>query len=577
LVFEVERILHFTREDVMKIAARISGGTHSNKVLEEAFIRLKGKSILTLDKDLGVYTTPEMKAIEKEIVDSVERSRGTMTPVLASDVIERRTRELYDNLTEDQKKALERILMSRDRVIGIQGDAGTGKTTMLSAAREQLEKEGYTVRGMSFTGKATKELQSGAGIESQTLHSFLPKVRSGEIAPSRREAWFIDEASMVGSRQMGELAKMAEASNARLILVGDTKQLQSIDAGRMFGKLQETGMETVHMKETVRQKDEDYKEIVTHIAERKIDSAFEKMERKGKVHEVVNDLERRDAIVKEFVSKKDYRNTLVVTPLNRDRNQLNGRIREALREKGLLKKEEHTFAVLEPKLLAPADRYFIDSYSIGDVLTTGQGMKGVKIGTKGRVRELDRETQTLTLRTDTGKFVQIDIGKHGDKVRAFEPKFARFTEGDKVVFLNNDRTIGVQNGLTGEIKNLDERGNITVTLDTGKEIAWNIPRTYNYLDHGYAVTDYKSQGQTSKRVIFHANIEKPTSYNSFYVAMTRGKEDVRVYTNGTEKLKEQVKQEVTKRSSLDYSTRALPPIEKAPVRVPQTQIGREGR
>jgi len=563
----------FTREDVMKIAARISGGVHSNRVLEEAFIRLKGKSILTLDKDLGVYTTPEMKAIEKEIVESVQRSRETMTPVLASEVIGRRTREFYENLTGDQKNALEHILTSRDRVIGIQGDAGTGKTTMLSAAREQLEKEGYTVRGMSFTGKATKELQTGAGIESQTIHSFLPKVRSGELNLSSREAWFIDEASMVGSRQMGELTKMAEASHARLILVGDTKQLQSIEAGRMFGKLQETGMETVRMKETVRQKNEDYKEIVTHIAEKKIDSAFEKMERRGKVHEVVNDQERRDAIVKEFVSKKDYRNTLVVTPLNRDRNQLNSRIRKELKERGSLKGEEHTFAVLEPKLLSPADRYFIDSYSMHDVLTTGQGMEGVKIGTKGRVRHIDREAQTLALRTDTGKFVEIDIGRHGDKVRAFEPKFADFMVGDKVVFLNNDRTIGVQNGLTGEIRNLDQRGNITVRLDTGKEITWNIPREYSYLDHGYAVTDYKSQGQTSKRVIFHANIEKPTSYNSFYVAMTRGREDVRVYTNGMEKLKEQVKQEVTKKSSLDYAKTL--PIEKAPIRPPQ--IGREGR
>ena len=116
-------------------------------------------------------------------------------------------------------------------------------------------------------------------------------------------------------------------------------------------------------------------------------------------------------------------------------------------------------------------------------------------------------------------------------------------------------------------------------METKRAITWNIPRDYNYLDHGYAVTDYKSQGQTSRRVIFHANVERPTSYNSFYVAMTRGKDDLRVYTNGVEKLREQVKREITKTSSLDYSTRALPkpPIEKAPTRAPQIQIGREGR
>ena len=347
---------------------------------------------------------------------------------------------------------------------------------------------------------------------------------------------------MVGSKQMGELIQAAKEKNAKVVLVGDTKQLQSIEAGRMFQKLQETGvMKTVHMKETLRQKDEEYKQIVGDIADRRIDRAFTKMQDRNKVHEIVDDLERRDAIVKEFVSQKDHGNTLVVTPLNKDRNSLNANIRKALKEKGALKGEEYTFTVLEPKAIGPAERYFIESYSRGDVITAARGMEGVRIGTKGRIMEVDTQTHTFTLRTDTGKTVMVDVAKHGDRLRAFEPKPALFTQGDKIVFLNNQRALGVQNGLTGEIKSLDDRGNITVKLDAGKEITWNIPREYNYLDHGYAVTDYKSQGQTSKRVIFHANTEKPTSYNSFYVAMTRGKDDLRVYTNGAERLREQVK------------------------------------
>ena len=231
----------FTREDIMKTAARISGGIHRNKALEEAFLRLKGKSIITLDKDEGVYTTKEMTAIENGIVIAVEEGKDTMPAVLDAAEVQERTRELYNYLTADQKKALEHILISQDRVIGIQGDAGTGKTSMLHAAREELEKKGYTVRGMTFTGKAAKELQTGAGVESQTLHSFLPKVQTPEFTPSGKEAWFIDEVSMVGSKQMGELIRAAKDNNARIVLVGDTKQLQSIEAGRMFQKLQASG------------------------------------------------------------------------------------------------------------------------------------------------------------------------------------------------------------------------------------------------------------------------------------------------------------------------------------------------
>ena len=367
----------FTREDIMKTAARISGGTHRNKALEEAFLRLKGKSIVTLDKDAGVYTTKEMTAIENGIVTAVDEGRGTMPAVLNAAQVQERTRELYHYLTADQKKAVEHILTSQDRVIGIQGDAGTGKTSMLNAAREELEKKGYTVRGMTFTGKAAKELQTGAGVESQTLHSFLPKVHAPEFTSSQKEAWFIDEVSMVGSKQMGELIQAAREKNARVVLVGDTKQLQSIEAGRMFQKLQETGaMKTVHMKETLRQKDEEYKQIVADIAERRIDRAFTKMQDRNKVHEIVDDLERRDAIVKEFVSQKDHGNTLVVTTLNKDRNDLNADIRKALKKKGALKGEEYTFIVLEPKAIGPAERYFIESYSRGDVITAAKGNGG---------------------------------------------------------------------------------------------------------------------------------------------------------------------------------------------------------
>lgn len=570
----------FTREDIMKTAARISGGTYRNNALEEAFIRLKGKSIVTLDKDAGVYTTKEMTAIENGIVTAVGEGRGTMPAVLTTAQVEERTRELYGYLTTDQKKALEHILTAQDRVIGIQGDAGTGKTSMLHAAREELEKQGYKVRGMTFTGKAAKELQTGAGVESQTLHSFLPKIETSQPTPSEKEAWFVDEVSMVGSKQMGELIQAAKSNNARVVLVGDTKQLQSIDAGRMFEKLQETGaIKTVHMKEMLRQKEEEYKEIVADIAERRIDRAFTKMEARSKVHEIVDDRERREAIVKEFVSQKDYGNTLVVTPLNRDRGELNRHIRNKLRDKGAFKQPDRTFAVREPKIITPVERYFAQSYAPGDIIAVNKSLPGFRLGDQGRVISSDTQAQEISLVTVCGQNRTIDVSKHGHKLGVYHEKLLPFTQGEKIVFLKNDKNLGVQNGLTGEIKSLDERGNLTVRIDTGKEITWNIPREYNYLDHGYAVTDYKSQGQTSRRVIFHANIEKATSYNSFYVAMTRGKDDLRVYTNGTEKLKEQVKKEITKTSSLDYATKTLsrPPIQKAPARAPQIHIGREGR
>ena len=569
----------FTREDVMKTAARLSAGSHRNSDLEKAFHDLKGHTIVTLDKGSGIYTTRDMKRIERGIVAAVKKGHEVVPSIFSIDQAEERTNRLYPHLTKDQRNALCHILTSQDRVIGIQGDAGTGKTTMLDAARQELEGAGYRVRGLAFTGKAAKELNAGAGVGSTTLHSFLPKIDTPEFTPSAKEAWFIDEVSMVGSKQMSELIKASEKVNARLVFIGDTKQLQSIEAGRMFHKLQETGaMKTVHMKETLRQKDEDYKAIVADIAIKRIDSAFEKMERKGKVHEITDDSQRRAAIVTEFTSKKDYRNVLVVTPLNRDRNELNGRIRDTLMQKSMLKGEEHTFTVREPKSMGPTDRRFIESYSIGDIIRTNGSVKGLKIGTEGTVLRIDRQTRHVTILTREGIMKDINIHEHGHNLRTYQEKSIRFTRGDKVVFLNNDRTLGVQNGLTGEITSIDQRGNITVKRDNRKDVKWNLRHRYNYLDHGYAVTDYKSQGQTSREVIFNVNTERTTSFNSFYVAATRGRDNLHVYTNDPVKLKEQVKHEALKTSTLDHGREdtTITKPEKAPTREPKTASkGRE--
>ncbi len=569
----------FTREDVMKTASRLSAGTHRNSDLEKAFYDLKGHTIVTLDKTSGIYTTRDMKRIERGIVAAVKKGHGVVPPPVSVIRAEERTNQLYAHLTADQRNALAHILTSTDRVIGIQGDAGTGKTTMLDAARQELEGAGCTVRGLTFTGKAAKELQAGAGVESTTLHSFLPRIDTPEFIPSVKEAWFIDEVSMVGSKQMNDLIKASEKVNARLVFIGDTKQLQSIEAGRMFHKLQETGaMKTVHMKETLRQKDEDYKQIVADIAVRRIDSAFAKMERKGKVHAIPDDAERREAIVEEFTSKKDFRNVLVVTPLNKDRNELNARIRDTLIRKGMLKGEEHAFTVREPKSMGPTDRRYIESYSIGDIIKTNGSVKGLKIGTEGTVLRIDRQTNHVTIFTREGITKQINICEHGHNLRTYQEKSLRFARGDKVVFLNNDRTLGVQNGLTGEITNIDPRGNVTVKRDNGKEVRWNLRHRYNYLDHGYAVTDYKSQGQTSREVIFNANTERTTSYNSFYVAATRGRDNLHVYTNDPLKLKEQVKHVALKTSTLDHGRedKSTVTTEKATPREPKTASrGRE--
>ena len=501
-----------------------------------------------------------MQKIEKDIVQRVRNGHDKTESITTPEKVQERLEEYEGTkrqvnpdyrLTEDQKKAVEHILTSHDRYIGIQGDAGTGKSTMLHAVREQAEREGYEVRGFAKTGKAAEELEKNAGIKSQTIDSFFLQEREGS---GDKQLWVIDEASMVGSRQYRELIIRSEQADAKVVWVGDQKQERAIDAGSPFQKLQESGvLRTVEMNDITRQSG-DYREASQDLAARRIDRAFDRLERTDKIREIPNRDERISAIVKDYTSRADYKDTIIVTARNNDRNELNDLIRRELKSQGRLDEKEQTFTVRESKNLSPEDRHFAQSYREGDVIyATKAGAMG-RAGSEGRVTAVDYQNHSITVQDKHGKDHSIDLIKNGDQISAYREKEHSFSEGDKVVFLKNDKGLEVKNGQAGTLQHVDEQGHMKVKMESGKEVHFNVHSQYNYVDHAYAVTSYKAQGQTSQEVIYHADTDKEVNYNQAYVAITRGREDLAIYTDDKENLSDQMKMESTKTWSLDYET-----------------------
>ena len=158
------------------------------------------------------------------------------------------------------------------------------------------------------------------------------------------------------------------------------------------------------------------------------------MQGRNKVHEIADDSERREAIVKEFVSQKDYGNTLVVTPFNKDRGELNRHIRVKLRDKGTLTQPDHTLAVKEPKVITPVERHFAQSYSPGDIVAVNKSFPGLRLGDQGRVISIDTQSQGISIVTSHGKAATIDVSKHGHKLGVYRPRLLSLTEGEKIVF-----------------------------------------------------------------------------------------------------------------------------------------------
>ena len=188
--------------------------------------------------------------------------------------------------------------------------------------------------------------------------------------------------------------------------------------------------------------------------------------------------------------------------MNKDRKELNTSIRQSLKSQGSLPKEEYTYTTRESKSYSGISRHFSELYRKGDIVTINKSGTGIKVGQEGTIVQVNADTNSICLVTSKGDVREINVKEHGDKISFFSEKETPLSYGDKVVFLKNNKRLKVQNGLTGHIKNITSTGDIVVVTDGGskREVEFNI-KDYNYLDHGYAVTDYKSQGQTANKVL----------------------------------------------------------------------------
>ena len=188
------------------------------------------------------FTTPETIAAERANIRYVLEGRNTVEPIMSAE----RAREQANTrsfLNDSQRRVIEEVLTSSDRIHGLQGLAGTGKTTTLQTIREGAEASGYVVEGFAPTSKAAGQLRE-AGIEATTLQSFLARGQNHPSADTaNRHLYMLDESSLASTRQMRSFLGKLNPDD-RVLVIGDTRQHQGVDAGRPFQQMQEAGMQT---------------------------------------------------------------------------------------------------------------------------------------------------------------------------------------------------------------------------------------------------------------------------------------------------------------------------------------------
>ena len=460
----------------------------------------------------------------------------------------------HPELNAAQKAAVETILTSRDAVQGLQGYAGAGKTSALQAVREAAEQKGYVVEGFAPTSRAARQLRE-AGIEADTLQRFLAGSGSRTSGDSAsRHLYMVDESSLASTQQVRDFLRRLD-SDDRVLFIGDTRQHQGIDAGKPFEQLVQAGMNTAKLDQIVRQKDPELLRAVEHLSRGEVAEGIALLEQQGRVTEISDPQKRIAAIARSYAASPD--NTLVVSPDNASRREINDAIRKELQALGIVEAESRTMRVLVPRSeMTGADRTWAAHYEVGDVLYYQRGSRnlGIEKQSYATVIATEPKENLLTVETENGKQITYNpsrlLGISG--YRELERDFA---VGDRLQFTAPNRDLGVANRDLGTVEQIDPDGQLSVRLDNGKTVLFD-PNEMRHFDHGYAVTSYSSQGLTANRVLVHVDTKvHPDLIDSrfAYVSVSRAAEDAHIFTDAAPQLATSLAQSMSKTSAIEMN------------------------
>jgi len=547
----LERHAVTDERDLMRDALKRSMGEAGFRVVREGFEkRVESGSLIQVESKspARAFTTQRMIQYERDNVAEMRKGQAQHGALVSPEAWQS-VQQNHTHLSTSQRAAVEQILTTQDKIIGLEGVAGAGKTTSLTAVREAAEREGYQVVGLAPTSRAAHKLGE-SGIESHTLQREL--IRSEAPHEGQKRLFVIDESSLASTKQMNEFFHRLHTSD-RVLLVGDTCQHEAVESGRPYKQLQEAGMETARLGEILRQKDPALKDAVEQFARGDVHGGIARLEQQGRVHEIVNPQERFNSIAREY--SRNPEGTLVISPDNESRRELNSLIHRELQNRGGVSKDEHRLRVLESRQeMTGADRQWAGQYEPGDVLRYSRGSKteGIKPGEYARVSGVDAKENRLTIKREAGTQQTYDPRRLSG-VSVHREAEREFSKGDRVQFTAPSRELHVANRDLGTVEHVNSNGDLRIRMDSGKEVRFNA-REHPHLDYGYVVTSHSSQGQTADRVLIHVDTEKSELLvnNRFaYVSVSRAQHDAHIYTNDGSKLAPSLSRENSQRTAIE--------------------------
>lgn len=568
-----ERMTVVRQQDLILEGLRFGRGRIGEKaLLEELAAEVSRGNLLKLGDQL---TTKEALTREGQMIDYVNAGIGGYraigaTPIPGAGALLREIRfAVKPEQSAEQSGALRGILASRDRVLALQGAAGTGKTTVLQEVAAAVELSGRRLACVAPTASAARVLEGQGLGKSATVQFYLQsEFMQRSLA---QQVLVVDEAGMIGSRTMKDLLAITEQHQTRVLLVGDPKQLQSVDAGDALRTLiKDSKLQVFDLREVFRQKGQ-YREAITALRNDP-SLGFDVLERMGAVSEVERD-QRAELVAEKYLALRDVptqkgakRETLIVAPTWKEAEEVNDAIRRNLKQQGVLEGEKNVVR-LTPLNWTEAERKDLTQYKGGEHLVFhkatrhfGKHQSGVVVGLKDKkleVRRNDGKLRSISIKQAKcfGVYKADSLGVAvGDRLLLHENRSGRRSrtlqekaENLLVRVVDRDALFRATNGELVTVSGFDGRGRIELT--DGRKM----PVNYQQFSHGYAVTVHASQGKTVDSVIVTGD---RMSHSHFYVAASRGKETVDIVTSNRTSLRNSVAVASKRKSAIELAKEA---------------------
>lgn len=493
------------------------------------------------------FTTSYAQQLERDILEFESLGRGVLAPIYQGKRVV--LHKQLEDLSEGQRAAVLSMLLTKNQIIGIQGRAGVGKTTLLEMASEQARACGYIVKGLAPSASAAREL-ARVGIMSETITAFTHRQSKGL---NNNTLLIVDEAGMVSTHQMHAILREAANAGCRVVLVGDTAQLQAVEAGKPFAQMQAKNMHTAVVSQIQRQKNRKLKCAVELAVGGQTAMAVELLDKE--ITELVDATERFERIANDYVSlpEQERASTRIIAGTRYARNAINCSIRAKLTQNS----PAHQFTFLDRKDQTKAQAHSILSYEIDDILLAEADYPSLGLKRGDMTRILGRRHDCVLLASREGEPVEWRPALTAN-LTVFVAVERAVAEGDRLRITSNDRKRGLINGDLATVIAIDaKRQVLTLLIDGGSTVELD-GRQPLALDYGYCSTVHASQGQTCDRVLIEADANSLTANeNTFYVAISRARYEVKIYTDDHEMLPLSMSRELVKEAALDLPSADL--------------------